>query len=170
MAPQVEVTHPISWESGERMSDLEARLSKVYKKLQMNFYQETFARARDRKTGLTAAEVFAMEVIRSLGYPTVHQFAQFIHVSSSNAAYKVASLVRKGYLQKIRSKEDAREYHLHPTKLYTDVYGINDECIRVLSERLAERFSTGDREKFEEMLRVVADELMPEMNLGERRF
>lgn len=44
--------------------------------------------------------------------PTVNEFASFVQISPPNAAYKVNSLIRKGYLKKVQSQEDKREYRL----------------------------------------------------------
>lgn len=95
---------------------LEKKFIRVYTKFKLHFYRETFARFQNREASLTTVESFAMEAIYALGNPTVRQFAEFMGISSSNAAYKTASLVRKGYLIKERSKTDAREYHLVPTQ------------------------------------------------------
>ena len=39
-----------------------------------------------------------------------------MQISTPNAAYKIGSLVRKGYVEKIQSTTDRREYHLRPTQ------------------------------------------------------
>ena len=42
-----------------------------------------------------------------------------------NAAYKIGSLVKKGYVEKIQSTTDRREYNLRPTQKYIDYYNIS---------------------------------------------
>ena len=98
----------------------------------LRFYQETFARFQNREASLTTVEAFAMEAIYALGSPTVKEFADFMRVSSSNAAYKIASLVRKGYVEKVQSEEDGREYHLMPTQKYLDYYNISSDYMRTV--------------------------------------
>lgn len=147
------------------MSGLEERFSEVYTKFKLHFYQETFARFQDREASLTTVEVFAMEAIAALKEPTVHQFAEFMGISSSSATYKVSSLVRKGYVEKVQSSQDARVYHLRPTKKYLDYYNISNEYVHRVMERIRERFSTEDLHKLEEMLQVMSEELMPEIKL-----
>lgn len=63
-----------------------------------------------------------MESIMALGRPSVNEFATFMRISPPNAAYKVNSLVKKGYIRKIQSPEDRREYHLEVTQKYIDYY------------------------------------------------
>ena len=100
---------------------LEQIVKTAYKEFTLRFYHELFARFQDQETGLTAAEIFAAEAIRALGSPTVNEFADFMHVSTPNAAYKINSLVRKGYVEKTRSAQDKREYLLHVTQEIRDL-------------------------------------------------
>ncbi|HIU05788.1 MAG TPA: winged helix-turn-helix transcriptional regulator [Candidatus Coprousia avicola] len=145
---------------------LEERFNEVYSKFKLHFYMETFARFQNREASLTTVESFAMEAIYALGSPTVHEFAQFMRISSSNAAYKVASLIRKGYVEKVRSEHDGREYHLRPTQKYLDYYNISASYVHEVIERIKERFSAEDLAKMEEILKVMSEELMPEVALG----
>ena len=80
----------------------------VYTKFKLHFYQEIFRRFQDREASLTTVETFCMETIQALGRPTISEFAAFMRISPPNAAYKVNSLVKKGYLRKVRSEERAR--------------------------------------------------------------
>ena len=87
----------------------------VYTKFKLHFYQEIFSRFQDREASLTTVETFCMEAIQALGSPTVNEFATFMRISPPNAAYKVNSLIRKGYIRKVQSPDDRREYHLEIT-------------------------------------------------------
>ena len=97
----------------------------VYTKFKLHFYKEIFQRFQSREASLTTVETFSMETIMALGKPTVNEFASFMCISSPNAAYKVNSLIRKGYLRKVQSEEDYREYHLEVTQKYIDYYNIS---------------------------------------------
>ena len=97
----------------------------VYTKFKLHFYKEIFQRFQSREASLTTVETFSMETIMALGKPTVNEFASFMCISSPNAAYKVNSLIRKGYLRKVQSEEDHREYHLEVTQKYIDYYNIS---------------------------------------------
>ena len=81
---------------------LEQRFEAVYTKFKLRFYQEIFERFQNREASLTTVETFAMETIQALGTPTVNEFATFMRISPPNAAYKINSLVRKGYLTKVQ--------------------------------------------------------------------
>ena len=78
----------------------------VYNKFKLHFYQEIFRRFQDREASLTTVETFAMETIQALGRPTINEFATFMRISPPNAAYKINSLVKKGYIRKVQSPED----------------------------------------------------------------
>ena len=86
-------------------------------------------------------------------------------ISTPNAAYKIGSLVRKGYVEKIQSTVDRREYHLRPTQKYINYYNISYSYLHTVIERARERFSPEDCKKLEEMLSVVSHELMPELDM-----
>ena len=94
----------------------------IYTKFKMHFYQKVFERIQEREATLTTVETFCMEMIYALDNPTVAEFANFANISSPNAAYKVNSLVKKGYLRKVQSKDDKREYHLEATEKYINYY------------------------------------------------
>lgn len=142
---------------------LEERFNDVYRKFKLHFYMETFARFQDREASLTTVESFAMEAIAALGSPTVHEFATFMRISSSNAAYKIGSLIKKGYVEKVQSESDGREYHLRPTQKYIDYYNVSASYVHEVIERIEQRFSPEDLAKLEEMLQVMSEELMPEV-------
>ncbi|MBM6721951.1 MarR family transcriptional regulator [Pseudoflavonifractor phocaeensis] len=145
---------------------LEQRFEAVYTKFKLHFYQEIFERFQNREASLTTVETFAMETIQALGSPTVNEFASFMRISPPNAAYKINSLIRKGYVQKIQSAQDKREYHLQVTQKYKDYYNISNDYVHVVTERMRQRFTPEECAKLEEMLAIISKELMPEINLG----
>lgn len=104
----------------------------------------------------------------ALDSPTVNEFATFMRISPPNAAYKVNSLVKKGYVKKIQSPSDRREYHLEVTQKYIDYYNISASYTTLVMERITKRFPPEDCAKLEEMLAIVSRELMPEITLPEK--
>lgn len=144
---------------------MEQAFFRVYTKFKLHFYQEIFKRFQDREASLTTVETFCMESIQALGNPTVNEFAAFMCISSPNAAYKVNSLVKKGYIRKVQSENDRREYHLEVTKKYIDYYNISSDYLKTVMARVKSRFSPEDCGKLQDMLCVVGRELMPEVVL-----
>ena len=142
----------------------------VYTKFKLHFYQEIFRRFQDREASLTTVETFCMETIQALGNPSVNEFASFMRISPPNAAYKVNSLIKKGYIRKVQSPEDRREYHLEVTQKYIDYYNISSSYMVEVMDRIAQRFSPEDCAKLEEMLNIVSRELMPEVEIPEARM
>ncbi len=145
-------------------------ISQIYDKLRLHFYMKIYSRFENREATLTTVETFSMEVIMALDNPTVAQFAAAVGISSPNAAHRIKCLVQKGYVDKVRSEEDAREYHLKPTQKYLDYRKINQDYMDLLMERCKERFSKEDFEKLNEMLNIVNDELMPEIDIKDYKF
>ena len=146
---------------------LEKEFSSVYTKFKLHFYQKVFRRIQDREASLTTVETFCMEIIQALGKPTVNEFASFVNISPPNAAYKVNSLVKKGYLTREQSDDDKREFHLCITQKYKDYYNISYQYLSTVMHRIEERFSQEDVERLEKMLHVISNELMPEIPIQE---
>jgi DNA-binding MarR family transcriptional regulator len=144
---------------------LKQAFAEVYIKFKLHFYQETFGRTHTHKVSLTTVETFCMEAVQALHNPTVNEFAAFMQISPPNAAYKVNNLIQKGYLRKVRSEQDHREYHLEPTQQYLDYYNVSSIYMDEVMERIATRFSSEDCQKLAEILTVMSNELMPEIEL-----
>lgn len=144
---------------------LEQAFTDIYTKFKMHFYETISKRSIDQEGYLTTSEAFCMEGIIALGEPTVAQFGNLMNLSTPNAAYKVNNLIKKGYLEKIQSTQDRREYHLRPTKKYMDFYNISYAYLHTVVERAEAKFSKDDIEHLEEILKFISDELMPEIEL-----
>lgn len=142
---------------------LETVFKELYTKFKLHFYREVMSRFQEREASLTTVETFCMETIMALGNPTVNEFATFLKISSPNATYKVNQLVSKGYLEKIRSEQDKREYHLQVTQKYIDYYNITNRYVSEVMGRVRKRFSPDELAQFENILRVINDELMSEL-------
>ena len=142
----------------------------VYTKFKLHFYKEIFQRFQNREASLSTVETFCMETILALGRPTVNEFASFMCISTPNAAYKVNSLVKKGYIQRVQSKSDRREFHLEPTEKYLNYYNISTSYMVEVLDRISQRFTPEDCKKLEEMLLVIGQELMPEVDVSEIKF
>lgn len=142
---------------------LRDEFSRVYSKFKLHFYQKVFERIEGRETSLTTVETFCMEIIYAANGPTVNEFAKLANLSSPNAAYKVNNLMKKGYLEKIQSTEDKREYHLYVTQKYLDYYNISYQYLNTVLNRLEGRFSQAELEVVKRVLKVMDEELMPEI-------
>ena len=101
---------------------IEEAFIQVYTKFKLHFYKSLFEKIQQRETSLTTVETYCIEIIHAMGNPTIGEFASFIQISSPNAAYKVNSLIKKGYVRKVQSEDDKREYHLEVTDKYFDYY------------------------------------------------
>ena len=144
---------------------LEESFDTVYTKFKLHFYREIFSGFQNREASLTAVETFCMEVILALKEPTVNEFASFVRISAPNAAYKINSLIQKGYVKKIQSPSDRREYHLRPTEKYMEYYNISSSYLQEVMDRVKRRFTPEEAEKLDRMLQIVGQELMPEVEL-----
>ena len=147
---------------------LQDAFMKVYTKFKLHFYTKFFERAQEREASLTTVETFCMEIIHSINNPTVNEFAKVANISSPNAAYKVNNLIKKGYLRKVQSEKDRREFHLEVTDKYIDYYNISYSYIGTVMKRMKERFSPEELEIIERALYIMSDELMPEISIEKK--
>lgn len=131
----------------------------VYTKFKLHFYKKIFHNFGSREATLTTVETFCMEVIYAMQNPTVNEFAKFIGISSPNAAYKVNNLIKKGYLKKIRSEKDKREYYLQVTQKYIDYYNISDSYVELIMQRCHENMSPQEWDSFHHVLNLLKQEL-----------
>ncbi|SDB48574.1 DNA-binding transcriptional regulator, MarR family [Pseudobutyrivibrio sp. YE44] len=142
---------------------LEQTLSEVYTKFKIHFYQEMFKQLNSRETSLTTVELFCVEIIHALKNPTIAEFANFINVSSPNAAYKVNSLIQKGYIEKVQSTVDRREYHIHVTDKYYNYFNLSQKYVNKVVERAQDYFSAEQVEILDNILKDMSNELMTEV-------
>ena len=91
---------------------LETAFNEVYTKFKLHFYQNVFQRFATREATLTTVESFCMEGIMAMGEPTIAEFSRMMQISTPNAAYKIGSLVKKGYVEKIQSMLEAHQVQL----------------------------------------------------------
>ena len=115
---------------------LEEVFQDVYTKFKLHFYQNVFQRFATREATLTTVESFCMEGIMAMGY-----------------------------VEKIQSTTDRREYFLRPTQKYIDYYSISYSYLHTVIERVRKRFPAEDCDKMEQMLSVISTELMPELDM-----
>ena len=145
---------------------LERNFQKVYNRFKLSLYSRVFKEFGSKEEeGLSAMEVILMEIILALGEPTVNEFASMSTLSAPNAAYRINQLVKKGYISKIQSDKDKREFHLKVTDKYTEKYGDIFSYIDKVSARIRDRFPAEDVEKLDVMLGIIAHELMKETNI-----
>ena len=144
---------------------IEKSFNDVFDRFKFQFFRRIFDQVRERDGSLTAMEAFSLEIIDLLHNPTIGQFAEFLNISQSNATYKVNSLMRKGYLVRQNSETDRREYHLILSDKFYKYISLLTSYEKTVMDRVTQRFSPEELEVFERILRVMADELMPECDV-----
>ncbi len=144
---------------------LEDDLHNIYLKLKLYYYRRIFRKiAENEKDTLTALEAFCAEAIYGLGHPTLTEFANFINVSQPNAAYKIANLERKGYVQKTKSSEDGRIVRISITDKFLQLYGTSERYVSILAKRLERKYSKEELDQFSSIMRSISEDMMIEVN------
>jgi DNA-binding MarR family transcriptional regulator len=144
-------------------SSLKSSFLGVYIKFKLHFYRKIFRRFEAREASLTAVETFCVEVINALDNPTISDFARFVDISQANAAYKVQSLIKKGYVEKVRDERDRREYRLHLTERFDEYNRVNTDYVDEVVARVEKYFPPDDLKTLKRILKIIETELMPEI-------
>ena len=138
-------------------------LHEVYSKFRVYYYRDVFRRIQSRELSLSTTEAYCIEVIGALGSPTINEFADVIGISPPNATYKVNSLIKKGYLTKVQSGTDKREFFLEVTDKYFKYWNINRKYMDIVEERLEKSLEPEEFELFNKIMRRISTEMMPEV-------
>ena len=139
---------------------LEKEFEKLYYKFRSNYCKNLFARENDGEGSLSATESYCVEVIFLLDRPTVHEFADYVNISLPNATYRISNLIKKGYIRKLPSQKDRREYHLEVTDKFLDSYGANTTFNAQLMKQIKEKFSGEEVAQLEGMISKIVNEIM----------
>lgn len=139
---------------------LEKEFERLYYKFRDNYCKNLFSSISDEKENLSPTESYCIEAIFLLKRPTVHQFAEYVNISQPNATYRTNQLIRKGYIKKVLSDEDRREYHLEVTDKFLQNYGVNASFNTKLMTGIRDKFSKEEVDLLEKMIKKIVDEIM----------
>jgi DNA-binding MarR family transcriptional regulator len=134
---------------------LEKEFDKLYFKFRNNYCKNLFSKVREEKESLSPTESYCVEAIFLLNRPTVHQFANYVNISQPNATYRISNLISKGYVRKVLSEDDRREYFLEVTEKFNKVYGANAAFNAQLMGGIRDKFSEEEIELLEKMIKKL---------------
>jgi DNA-binding MarR family transcriptional regulator len=145
-------------------TSLQHAFIELYSKFKLHFYRQVFSRFETREASLSAVETFCVEVINALGCPTIGDFARFVNISPANATYRIQSLIKKGYVEKVRDEQDKRGYRLHLTERFDAYNRVNTDYMEEVVGRMEARFAPEELTTLMHILEVMNTELMPEVS------
>ena len=139
-------------------------LSAVYSKFRALYYRDVLYRVKFRELSLTTSEVYCVDIIHNLDKPTIQEFSNYIGISTPTASYKINSLIKKGYLKKVQSETDKREYYLDVTDKYYRYYNINEKYLDIVEDRLSDILSEEEFKNFNDTLKKIYTDLLPNLS------
>jgi DNA-binding MarR family transcriptional regulator len=139
---------------------LEKEFEKLYFKFRNNYCKNLFSSVNEEKESLSPTESYCVEAIFLMNRPTVHQFANYVNISQPNATYRISNLISKGYVRKVVSEDDRREYFLEVTDKFSKNYGINASFNTQLMNRIREKFTQDEIEQMEKLIKKL-NTIMP---------
>lgn len=139
------------------MQMLEKEFEKLYFKFRNNYCKNLFSNVNEEKDSLSPTESYCVEAIYLLNRPTVHQFANYVNISQPNATYRVSNLISKGYVRKVLSLDDRREYFLEVTDKFAKNYGMNASFNADLMNGIRDKFTKEEINQMEKLLKKIND-------------
>ena len=135
-------------------------LTRVILRMRVGFLRKMFITVREESQDLTPMEIFCLEGIEAMERPTISQFARFTGISQSNATYRVNCLIKKGYVNRVPSNKDRREFHLELTDKFKGCGPVFEQSCRVLAKRISLHMTPEETEK----LTSILDDSMEKWN------
>ncbi len=139
---------------------LEKEFEKLYFKFRNYYCKNLFTSVNEDKDSLTPTEAYCVETIFLMNRPTVHQFANYVNISQPNATYRISNLINKGYIRKVLSTTDRREYYLEVTDKFSNTYGINSPFSTELMKGIREEFTQEEIEQMEKLLQKIVEKVL----------
>lgn len=139
---------------------LEKEFEKLYFKFRNNYCKNLFSSVNEEKDSLSPTESYCVETIFLLNRPTVHQFANYVNISQPNATYRISNLIEKGYVRKVLSMEDRREYYLEVTDKFSKNYGMNSSFNTELMNGIRDKFTKEEIAQLEKMMKKIVNEVL----------
>ena len=127
-------------------------LSKLYNTFRLAHYKALFGRIKEKDGSLSATESFSVDVIYLLNEPTIKQFSEYLGISQPNATYKINSLIAKGYVEKIPSEDDKREFRLRVSDKFHAYFAHSIDFLGQLDTRLKEALTPEEYQKVADCL------------------
>ena len=134
---------------------LEREFEKLYFKFRNNYCKNLFSGVNEDKDSLSPTESYCVEAIFLMNRPTVHQFANYVNISQPNATYRISNLISKGYVRKVMSEDDRREYFLEVTDKFSRNYGMNASFNTQLMNGIREKFTEEEIERMEALIKKL---------------
>lgn len=125
----------------------------------INFYTKIYSGFEKREATHSYTESMVVNIIDSLEKPTVNELVKILGISQPNISYKINTLVSKGYVEKVQSKEDGREFILRLTDRFKTYKKIAFSSISEVMDRLEEKLSKEDMENIYKSLGLIKAEM-----------
>lgn len=129
---------------------IEENFEVIYKAFRLELYRHVFSILGEKSGSVSATEYFSLEVVYLLGNPTITEFADFLRISSPNAAYKVKSLIEKGYLEKSQTS-DKRSFRLSVTEKFMQYYHKSDSYGSFIMKMLTPRMTADEIQQIDRL-------------------
>ena len=124
------------------------QINEIFHKSIMRYKEEVLGKSTF--SDVTISQLYYLEAVFHLGNPTLSELAEHLKVSKASATAGVQKLIKNGLAQKVRSSEDHRVFHVHPSAdglklLEAEVHALTDfteKIKRALSDKELQSLKT----------------------------
>jgi DNA-binding MarR family transcriptional regulator len=111
----------------------------------------------DYTRGISYHSMLYLNIIAYEKNCTVSKLAKNLNITTSAAVIKVGELVKNGFVEKIKSADDKRIQYLRLTPETAEIYGQYTRLGTLTFDALREKYSSGELEIFNKILKEVAE-------------
>lgn len=99
--------------------------------------------------------MYYLEYIYTLNNPTFSQLAQALNVSKPSVTAMIKKLTDKGYVKKMNSEQDKREFHIYLTDRGKEILNVELEVYKNFTDRISRYLSEDEIELFSKLVSKI---------------
>jgi len=140
------------------MKSTQAKLERVVEILSAIMTEmEERAFQDERFSELSMRQVLYLNTIIRLEHPTFSDLAKELNVSKPSVTANVSSLIRKGYVQKVRDDEDLRTYHIILTQKGIDFDELHQNVHKLLAQQISSHLDQDETSQLTNLLYKIVE-------------
>ncbi|MCT4507341.1 MAG: MarR family transcriptional regulator [Tepidibacter sp.] len=129
--------------------EMEEYIHKVYKKyIEKIMTKQEFSR-------FSINHMYYLEYIYTLNNPTFSQLAQALNVSKPSVTAMIKRLTDQGYVKKMKSEHDKREFHIYLTDRGKEILNAELEVYKHFTEKISKHLSEEEVELFSKLVSKI---------------
>ncbi|WP_099188264.1 MarR family winged helix-turn-helix transcriptional regulator [Tepidibacter mesophilus] len=106
--------------------------------------------------------MYYLEYIYTLNNPTFSQLAHALNVSKPSVTAMIKRLTDKGYVKKLNSEQDKREFHIYLTDRGKEILDAELEIYKSFADKISECLSEDEMKLFSSLVLKITSKIKKE--------